>query len=63
MNVAANLKRALAAKRMRQSELADQLGVSRPTVHAWVHGKAKPRLKMFDRLAQVLGTSKAALIR
>ena len=57
MNLAPGLQRALKASGLRQSELADKLGVARPTVHAWIHGKAKPHLDMLERLARVLGTS------
>lgn len=62
MNLAPALQRAMRAKGLKQSDLAEKLGVARPTVHAWVHGKAKPHLDMLEQLARVLGTTVSALV-
>lgn len=40
------------AKGCAQIELAEAIGVSRPTVSAWVRGKAFPRADELDRLAK-----------
>lgn len=38
-----------------QSDLAEAVGVSKSTVHCWVHGKAFPRIDVMQRIADVLG--------
>ncbi len=45
-----------------QSDLAVKLGVSKPTVWAWEHGKAHPIASRLDSLAQALGVAKAVLM-
>lgn len=44
-----------------QSHIATQLGVSKPTVWAWEHDKARPIGSRMDQLAEVLGVSRAEL--
>jgi transcriptional regulator with XRE-family HTH domain len=62
VNLAPRLKRALKTSGLKQSELAEKLGVARPTVHAWVHGRAKPHLDTLEKLARILGTTAAELV-
>lgn len=46
---------------MTLSHLAEQLGVSKPTVWAWEHGKAKPVEGRIEALAEALGVEGAEL--
>lgn len=43
------------------SDVADRLGVSKPTVWAWEHGKSRPIERRLASLAQVLGVTPAGL--
>jgi transcriptional regulator with XRE-family HTH domain len=47
---------------MSQGRLAEQLGVSKPTVWAWEQGKARPVESRIESLAQALGVSPRDLL-
>lgn len=47
---------------MTMAQLAEQLSVSKPTVWAWEHGKARPVEHRLDALAQVLGAEREELV-
>lgn len=49
------------ARGLSQSQIAAALGVSKPTVWAWEHGKARPVEERLDGLAEVLGVDRAEL--
>lgn len=42
-------------------DIADRLGVSKPTVWAWEHGKSRPIERRLSGLAEVLGVTPAGL--
>lgn len=45
-----------------QTHVAAHLGVSKPTVWAWEHGRARPIGARMDDLAEVLGVTRAELV-
>lgn len=47
---------------MNQAQIATRLGVSKPTVWAWEHDRARPIGARLDDLAQVLGVTRADLM-
>jgi transcriptional regulator with XRE-family HTH domain len=49
------LQRLRGERGLSQSQIATHLGVSKPTVWAWEHGKARPLDERIDALAQLLG--------
>ncbi|MGN6501189.1 MAG: helix-turn-helix domain-containing protein [Tsuneonella sp.] len=49
------------ARGLTLANLADALGVSKPTVWAWEHGKARPVEGRFDALAAALGVGRDEL--
>lgn len=55
------LQQLRAARGLSQSQIAAALGVSKPTVWAWEHGKARPVEERLDGLAEVLGVDRAEL--
>lgn len=59
---AANFAKVRAAKAMTLGDVADALGVSKPTVWAWEHGKATPLPERVPAIAHALGVD-ADLLR
>jgi len=51
------LRKYLKAKRMTQAEFARQIGVSQPTVWAWMNGAKTPTADKLVRIADIIGTS------
>ena len=51
------LERLRKSKRMTLAQIADALGVSKPTVWAWEHGKAHPLEERLAPLAEALGVA------
>lgn len=49
-------------RRMTMAQVAEGMGVSKPTVWAWEHGKARPVEHRLDALAQVLGARREDLM-
>ncbi|WP_405480919.1 helix-turn-helix transcriptional regulator [Streptomyces sp. NBC_00009] len=49
------LSRQLQLARMKQTELADAVGVTRAAVSAWITGRAEPRTETVNKIAEVLG--------
>jgi transcriptional regulator with XRE-family HTH domain len=58
----ARLQRFRKERGLTQSALADQLGVSKPTVWAWEQGKARPVEARMEALAQALDVPAAELL-
>jgi transcriptional regulator with XRE-family HTH domain len=56
------LQRLRAERGLSQTQVAARLGVSKPTVWAWEHGKARPADTRIDALAQVLGVPRPELL-
>ena len=50
------------ARRMTVAELAERVGVSRPTIWAWEHGKSQPRERRILPLAESLNVPEDELI-
>lgn len=57
-----NFKRARLIAGLTQEELAENLGVSRITVHKWESGRTLPRAKRLREVAVALGTTAAELL-
>jgi transcriptional regulator with XRE-family HTH domain len=58
----ARLERLRKARGISQAHIATRLGVSKPTVWAWEHGKARPVGSRIAALAEVLGVASAELV-
>lgn len=58
----ARLERLRKARSISQAHIATQLGVSKPTVWAWEHGKARPVGSRIAALAEVLGVTREDLV-
>jgi transcriptional regulator with XRE-family HTH domain len=56
------LGRQLRRNGISQAELAQQLGLTRAAVSAWVTGRARPRAEVMIRIAEILETDVATLI-
>jgi transcriptional regulator with XRE-family HTH domain len=57
------LQRLRAERGLTQAQIAGALGVSKPTVWAWEHGKARPVESRMARLAELLGVSRGDLVQ
>lgn len=57
------LQRLRAERGLTQAQVAGALGVSKPTVWAWEHGKARPVEGRMARLAELLGVSRGDLVQ
>jgi transcriptional regulator with XRE-family HTH domain len=60
-NFGARLHRLRTERGMSLADIADKLGVSKPTVWAWEHGKARPVERRLSALAEALGVTPAGL--
>lgn len=58
-----NLRRFLAEKDMSQSELARKLECSVPTVNAYCQGTSMPRVRMLEKMCQVLNVNRTDLLQ
>jgi len=58
----ARLQRLRTEQRLTQAQLADRLGVSKPTVWAWEQGKARPVESRIDSIARALEVSREELL-
>lgn len=63
MGLGKNLMNALYDRRMTQTALAEQLGVTQAAVSAWVAEKKRPTIEMCVKIADVLGCTLDELIR
>lgn len=61
MEFGKNLKRLRAAKKLKQDELAELVGVAQPTIQRWEGGKRAPRRVYLDKLAAALAIPVADL--
>lgn len=59
---AKNMKYYMDKKGVNQTELAEIVGVSQPTVNEWLMGKKYPRINKIDRMADYFGILKSDLI-
>lgn len=50
------------ARGIEQKELAISVGVSQPTVSDWFNQKKNPKGERLDKLAEILGVSKAEIL-
>ena len=51
------------SKNLTQKQLGEQIGISRPTINLWEHGKIKPKKpETIEKLANVLGVTVKDLI-
>lgn len=57
----ARLHRLRTERGLSLADIADRLGVSKPTVWAWEHGKARPVDRRLSTLAEALGVTPAGL--
>ncbi|MDR3080471.1 MAG: helix-turn-helix domain-containing protein [Streptomyces sp.] len=55
------LSRQLALARMTQTQLADEVDVTRAAVSAWITGRATPRAETIERIARALNTDLATV--
>ena len=60
-NFAENLKRMMAAKNLRNADIAREFKISRATVGRWVDGASQPDYEAIDRLAKLLGVPVSTL--
>ena len=51
------LKQFLADSKMNQTQLAELMGVSQPTVWEWLNGDSTPTTKRLIKLSQITGIS------
>jgi len=58
-----NLKVALAARRMRQAEVAAAIGVAPSTFSEFIHGRAELAPYQLDRIAELLRADRAWLFQ
>jgi transcriptional regulator with XRE-family HTH domain len=56
------LQRLRKERGMTLSRIASELGVSKPTVWAWEHGKSRPVENRIDGLAELLGIERSELL-
>ncbi|WP_328944489.1 helix-turn-helix transcriptional regulator [Streptomyces sp. NBC_00250] len=56
------LGRQLRRSALTQAEFAEQLGLTRAAVSAWVTGRARPRAELMPRIAEMLGTDVATVV-
>ena len=61
-NFAANLKRLRMAKGLSQASMAEQLGVSGPSISGWEKGRARPKEDRLSDLANLLGVPVSQLL-
>ncbi len=57
----ARLHRLRTERGLSLADIADRLGVSKPTVWAWEHGKARPVERRLSALAEALGVTPGGL--
>ena len=56
-----NIKRLRKGRRMRQSELAEWVGVSKQTISSWEVGRTEPNLEKIEEICAVLHCKKAEI--
>ena len=57
-----NIQEILDSKGVKITWLAEQMGVSYPTAHNWVHNKKQPDLSQLIRMSDILNTTLKSLI-
>jgi len=57
-----NLNKFIQRRGLTQVAVADYLGVSEAAVSKWCKGETSPRMSKFDKLCELLGCSRAALM-
>lgn len=59
---AENLNKLIERKGMTQADVAAAIGVSESAVSLWCAGKTTPRMSKVDKLCELFGCSRAALV-
>jgi transcriptional regulator with XRE-family HTH domain len=59
---AENLKKFIEKRGLTQVAVADYLGVSEAAVSKWCKGETSPRMSKFDKLCELFGCSRTALM-
>lgn len=62
MNIGENIKLLREQRNLKQSELAEELGVSDKTVSSWEINRTEPKMGMIEKICSVLGCKKADII-
>lgn len=60
--VAMNLSRLIAESGKTQAQVADDLGISRPSMNMWVNGVTMPRAGKVQMLADYFGVGKSMIV-
>lgn len=61
-NVGLKIKELRKAHNMRQSELADKLGISNKTISSWESGRTEPALDMIKKVCDIFGVTYNVLL-
>lgn len=59
---AIRLKQCMIESRMKQTELADKLGITHGSIYQWLNGKTVPTAERINRIAEIFGCSKEWLM-
>lgn len=62
MDIANNIKRLRSERDWTQEQLAEKVGVTRPTITQWESGWSQPRMGKVEKLAEVFGVPKSEII-
>lgn len=62
MDIASNIKRLRSERDWTQEQLAEKVGVTRPTITQWESGWSQPRMGKVEKLAEVFGVPKSEII-
>ena len=52
----------MAARKVKQQDIADRLGVNKSTVSSWFRGRYQPAMKDLERIAKMLNMTLAELV-
>lgn len=60
--ICGKIRKLIEEKGMTHQEIADAIGVSRQTISNWVSGNKTPRMDKFDKICEVLGVERGAIL-